>query len=372
MLPVPSVFVTLLFLILLAAAGVGLVVFTLLSAVRAIVLPRSERVALNSVVFGGVRWAVYQIARRGATYAERDRVMSLIGPLGLLVLPIVWLSLLSLGYTMLYYALGIHDWLRAYDISGSALLTLRPPQYHVGLPIRMLVFSEACLGLLMVALLVTYLPTIYNAFTRREAIVVQLELRAGLPISAAGLVCWLQQSGGLHDSLVAGGGTSIWAQWEQWFLDIEESHTSLPVLSVFRAREPGRSWVTAAAVILDTTAIISACTDAAADPHRTLCLKAGVITVNRVARFFEGSIQPADNLPHGAVAFNRAQFAAAYEQLRAADVAVRGSEDDSWTAFRELRGRYQEALTRLAHLAMAPVMEGGMRPSSPAAATDDF
>ena len=186
--------------------------------------------------------------------------------------------------------------------------------------------------------------------------VAQLELRAGVPISAAGLVCWLHQSGGLRDAEIAGGGANVWAQWEQWFLDIEESHTSLPVLSVFRSREPGRSWVTAAATILDATTLIVAAADAPRDPQRDLCLKAGVITLNRVSRFFEDSIQPARDVPHAAVGFDQATFAEAYEKLRAAEVPLKLGEDEAWKAFGELRVRYQEALTRLAHLAMAPVV----------------
>ena len=341
-------------LLVLVLAGVGLIGYTLLSAVRAIVLPRSERVWLNSVVFGVVRWGVFQVARRGTTYAQRDRVMALLGPLGLFALPIVWLSLLSVGYTPLYYALGIRDWAQAYDISGSALLTLGPPHDSLGVPAHMLAFSEAALGLLLVALLVTYLPTIYNAFTRREQVVAELELRAGVPISAAGLVCWLHQSGKIDDRESA--GPSCWAKWEQWFLDIEESHTSLPVLCLFRSREPGRSWVTAAATILDATTIISACVDSSRSPLRDLCLKAGIITANRVARFFEGFIQPAFDVPHAAVTYDRDDFAAAYEQLRAAEVPLKLSEEEAWTAFSEMRVRYQEALTRLAHLAMAPMI----------------
>lgn len=356
MLPVPSPLVTSLFLILLAAGGLGLIGYTLLSAVRAIVLPRSERVQLNAVVFGVVRWAVFWIAQRGATYAQRDRVMALLGPLGLLALPIVWLSLLSVGYTPVYYALGVRDWSYAYETSGAALLTINSPR-EVGVLVHMLTFSEAALGLLLIALLITYLPTIYNAFTRREQVVAQLELRAGVPISAGGLVCWLHQSGALGNAEKAGSGvTSVWEQWEHWFLDIEESHTSLPVLSVFRSREPGRSWVTAAATILDATIIIVASVETARDPQRDLCLKAGVITVNRVARFFENTLQPAFDAPHAAVAFGRAEFAAAYEQLRASDIALKLGEDDAWIAFGELRVRYQEPLTRLAHLAMAPVV----------------
>lgn len=353
MFSIPPAFVSALFSVSLFVAGFAIVLFTLLSAVRAIVLPRSEHVTLNTLVFGALQWLFYLISLRAATYAARDRVMALIGPVGLLALPIVWLSMLSVGYTLMYYAAGVRPWLRAYDISGSALLTLGPPLERVGLPVRMMVFSEAALGLLLVALLITYLPTIYNSFTRRESIVAQLELRAGLPVTASGLVIWLYQNDSLGYSATV--GLDDWRQWEEWFMDIEESHTSLPVLSVFRSREAGRSWVITATTILDAAALISTCIEAPRDPHRDLCLKAGVITVNRVARFFRATTTLDKLEAHPAANFSRADFGAAYQRLKKHDVPLNLPEDAAWTAFSDLRVRYQEAVIRLAHLVMAPV-----------------
>lgn len=354
MLPDPSPLALALFNVGLFLAGFAVVLFTLLSAIRAIVLPRSEHVTINTLVFGGVRWVFYLISQRAATYAQRDRVMALIGPVGLLALPVVWLSLLSMGYTLMYYAMGIRPWLRAYDISGSALLTLGPPLERVGLPVRMMVFSEAALGLLLVALLITYLPTIYNSFTRRESIVAQLELRAGLPVTPSGLVIWLYQNESLGYSPTV--GLDDWRQWEEWFMDIEESHTSLPVLSMFRSREAGRSWVITATTILDAAALISTCIEAPRDPHRDLCLKAGVITVNRVARFFRATTALDRVGAHPVANFSRADFAGTYQRMKKGGVPLTLEEDAAWTAFSDLRLRYQEAIRLLAHLAMAPVV----------------
>lgn len=106
-LPVPPLFVQRLLMIALFGTGAWLVVFTLLSAVRAIVLPRAERVAINNFVFWAVRKAFYRLSRFSPTYAGRDRVMALIGPVGLLALPAMWLSLLSVGYMLAYFALGV-------------------------------------------------------------------------------------------------------------------------------------------------------------------------------------------------------------------------------------------------------------------------
>jgi hypothetical protein len=94
-----------------------------------------------------------------------------------------------------------------------------------GLIINVFSYSEATLGLLLLTLLLSYLPTIYQAFSRREIVVAQVELRAGVPASAAGLLRWLGHD---HDFL---NDDEQWLEWEKWLVEIDESHTSLPVLS---------------------------------------------------------------------------------------------------------------------------------------------
>ena len=149
--------------ILLAIAGVALVLAVLDSAVRTFVLPRGARTTLTTAVFVALRAGFDGIARFAKTYEGRDRVMALYAPIGLLSLVAVWMVLLVTGYTLIYRAISVDTWTRAFELSGSSFFTLgfvSPPD-RVGA--FALSFSEAAIGLAVLALLISYLPTIYNA-----------------------------------------------------------------------------------------------------------------------------------------------------------------------------------------------------------------
>ena len=169
--------------VLVGLLGLSLVIATMVSAMRTFVLPRSAPDPLTRAVFVGMRWLFHLRVRRMQTYLERDRVLELYAPLSLLSLPPTWLALVLMGYMGLYWALGVSPWYDAFRTSGSALLTLGFAPGD-GVLTTALMFSEATLGLLLVALLIAYLPTMYAAFSRREALVTLLEVRAGSPPSA--------------------------------------------------------------------------------------------------------------------------------------------------------------------------------------------
>ncbi len=104
--------------------GLFLIVWTLYSAVRTIVLPRSVRVMLTILLFQGV-FALFGLRLRFAkSYEERDRVMALFAPVALLLLPISWLTIILLGYTLIFWGLGTRPWFDAFYLSGSSLFTL--------------------------------------------------------------------------------------------------------------------------------------------------------------------------------------------------------------------------------------------------------
>ncbi|SES78492.1 hypothetical protein [Hymenobacter actinosclerus] len=331
------------------ALGVGLflVVSTLFGAVRSFVLPRNENVLLSSWVFRSIRVLFRAVARLGRTYAQRDRVMALYAPVGLIMLPIVWLALLSISYTLIFWALGEGHLERCFRISNSSLLTLGSEEPSHNMWANMLSYSEATLGLLLLTLLISYLPTMYQAFSKRELTVARLELRAGTRASATELICWLERTNGL------GENQQQWQAWEEWFIEIEETHTSLPILSFFRSPQPGRSWVSTAGVILDTAALITSSLNQPANPHLQICFKAGCVALNRVARFFHFE-EDAAHSPDDPT--TRASFARAHEQLRETGLDLH-PEDEAWQQYHELRRRYARAIAHLARITMNPGSE---------------
>jgi len=332
-------------------AGAFLIATAVLAAVRSFVLPRNESVLLNNWTFMGIRFLFTELAAKRKTYARRDRIMALYAPLSLVSLPVVWLALTSFGYILIFWALGEESWTQCYRLSSSALLTLGAENAE-SVWISAFSYSEAGLGLLLITLLISYLPTIYQAFSRRELVVSRLELRAGTNRSAPDLIAWLNRSGSLQDD------RQQWERWEEWFVEIEETHTSLPILSFFRSPQPGRSWVTAASIILDTAALIISTVDQPADPHLQLCFKAGCLSVNRVSRFFDQQAEAEapritedeEPIEHP----DQRTFFAAFKQLGDLGLPLKEDREKAWQQYDELRSRYTGAIDYLAKLTMSP------------------
>src|SRR5947209_10406532 len=238
--------------------GIFLIRTVLLSAIRTFVLPRGVEDRLSRRAFTITRKLFDIRAVRAKTYVERDSIMALYAPVALFTLPLMWLSIVMIGYMAIFWALRERGALDALSVSGSSLLTLGFDSGDTGGQI-ILTFTEAAIGLLLAAILIAYLPTMYSAWSRREAAVALLEVRAGSPPSAGEFILRFHRLRRL-DRI-----NEIWPTWEAWFIDVEESHTSLGALSFFRSPQPDRSWVTAAGAVLDTAALCISTIDIAVD-----------------------------------------------------------------------------------------------------------
>src|SRR5262249_37980394 len=193
-------------------------------------------------------------------------------PVSLLILLATWLVLILFGYMLVYVSLGADTWANAFSLSGSSLFTLgvvQPPNLLTAI----VVFSESAIGLVMIALLIAYLPAMYSAFSLRESSVTMLEVRAGLPPSAVEMILRFNRIHGLSQF------HNLWQEWERWFAEVEESHTSLAALAFFRSPLPSQSWVTAAGAVLDAASIVNAVVDVTHDPQADLCIRSGYLAL---------------------------------------------------------------------------------------------
>ncbi len=326
--------------------GAIVVAWTLLSAIETLVLPRSAPNLLTRVVFVSVRRIFAVRLHWARTYAERDRVLALFAPVSLLLLLPTWLTLVLFGYMGMFWALGVGSWQDAFWVSGSSLLTLGFAPVN-DLPEMVLAFSEATIGLILVAVLIAYLPSMYAAFSRRETAVTLLEVRADNPPSAVEMILRFNRIHGL-DRL-----TEQWLTWEAWFADIEESHASLPALVFFRSPRPDRSWITAAGAILDAAALTLSAVDIPADPRAALCIRAGYLALRQIADFFGIPYDPTPQ-PTDPISVTREEFDAACERLEAAGVPLKPDRDQAWRDFAGWRVNYDSVLLDLAGLVVAP------------------
>lgn len=345
------------------AGGIGLVLWTLRSAIQTFILPRGVSDPTARVVFLSIRAIFDMRASRAGSYDARDRIMALYAPISLASLTATWLLLVILGYTFIYWGLGVGSLAHAFIVSGSSLFTLGfAPVGTVGY--SLIAFSQAGIGLLLAALLVAYLPTIYAAWSRRERAVATLEVRAGSPPRSWELISRYNRIGGLD------AANELWPMWEDWFLDIEESHTSLSSVVFFRSPQPDRSWVNAAGVILDAAALFSSAVDVPRNPRRELCLRAGFIALRRIATVFKISFDP-DPRPDGPISVSREQFDDVWRTLVDAGVPMKADGDKAWRDFAGWRVNYDSVLLRLAALTMAPyapwISDGSGRSQHPLA-----
>ncbi len=301
--------------------------------------------------------------RKVATYEERDRWMARYSPTSLIVLPGVWVALVLAGFTGVFWGLGVDPLGRAFDVSGSSLLTLGFALPDHGVPTYGASFIEATIGLGLVALLISFLPTIYGGFQRRELQVARLATRAGDPPSSTEMILRHHRLARL-DAL-----DDIWDEWETWFADIEETHTSQPSLVFFRSISHERSWVTAAGVVLDTAAFRASTLRLTRNPQAELCLRAGYLSLRRIARYFD---IPFDSHPQPGdpISILREEFLEAYEALASEGVPVRPDRHQCWLDFAGWRVNYDAALLGLAGLTMAPYAlwssDRSLRPRNPA------
>jgi hypothetical protein len=328
-------------------AGLVTVILTFFSALSTFVLPRAARSQLNRIVFGLARRVFEFILHFAKSYERRDAIMSYYAPISLMLLVPTWYALISLGFTAIYWSLGAGDWLTSFRLSGSSLFTLGFANAD-GLLLAIFEFIEAMLGLILVGLLISYLPTMYSAFSRREQVVNMLEVRAGSPPSAAEMLLRFHRNHGLEKL------ADYWKVWEAWFADIEESHTTLPALVFFRSPRGENSWVTAAGAVLDAAAITLSAVEIPYEVSAALCIRAGFLAFHRIADYFDIPHPHDPHYPEVPICVDRAEFNSVIDQLAAAGLPLKPDRDQAWKDFAGWRVNYDRSLILLCGLVMAP------------------
>ncbi|HET7009567.1 MAG TPA: potassium channel family protein [Anaerolineales bacterium] len=252
--------------LLIGSAGLVLIGLILWDAFETVVLPRrvTRRLRLTSLYFEGL-WGVWSLAagllrnRR-----RRDSFLSLFGPFSLILLLGTWATGLVVGFALMYVGTGLPSapdtpplsgpgaiFGAALYFSGSTLFTLGLGDVTpTSTAARALTVIEAFTGFAFLALVIGYLPIIYQAFSRREVHIVMLDEWAGSPPSAGEL---LRRLGRWSDLRVL---DDFLARWEQWAADLIESHISYPVLAGFRSQHGNESWVAALTMVLDSCALV--------------------------------------------------------------------------------------------------------------------
>ena len=271
--------------ILAIVAGFLVVAWVLWSAIRTVVVPRGESVWLSRTLFLVMRELFELAARPTKTFESYDRIMARYAPTSLIVMPATWAVLVIGAFVPIFWGCGLtlargvrHE---RVVVHHARLRPARSPPRPT-----CCASSRPLIGLGLVALLISYLPAIYSSFARREAEVVKLEVRAGSPPSAVEFLIRVHRIRGLDYF------QDRWEGWEQWFVELEESHATNPALVFFRSPRPKSSWITAAGTVLDTAALIVSTIDIEASPQAQITIRSGYLALRRLAEFFHLPFDP--------------------------------------------------------------------------------
>jgi hypothetical protein len=335
--------------IIVGAISIFVVAGVLLSVLRSVVLPRAVPARLARLTFLIVRLGLLLRLRGRNDYMTRDRVLALQAPLGLFAQLFVWALLIYIGFTGLFWAVGDtaggDPLARVLELSGSSMLTLGFDTPR-GVLSDFVAFSAAGVGLTLLALVITYLPSVYGAFSRREAVIAKLVVRVGSPPTGVALLSRSWRLG-RFDQL-----EEVWDGWENWFVEISESHTTFPQLVFFRSPHPENHWVLSAEAVLDGAALLMSSCDVPRQSRSELCVEAGVRALVSIADFLGVPHRPPED--EAEITLPRQLFTDALQELKDSGVPVRDDQEDAWREFRRIRARYEPLIAVLGRMTDAP------------------
>jgi hypothetical protein len=331
-----------------ALAAVVLIAVMLIDAFEAMILPRrvSHPYRLARLFYVWT-WRAWRVAARGVQAGRRrNTFLGAFGPLSLLALIALWAVGLIFGFGLLHWSLGTpmsfpaggDDNFGTYlYFSGVTFFTLgygdAVPAGGVG---RVLSVMETGLGLGFLAVVVSYLPVLYQAFSHREIAISLLDARAGSPPTAGELLRRL--SAGRSPAGVA----PLLVEWERWAAELLESQLSFPVLSYYRSQHDNQSWVAALTVILDTSALLIAGVECSEGYQARL-----TFAMARHAAVDLGLVIGEPPRPPASDRLPAAGLARLQDSLREAGLAVRDGPEAA-RALAELRGLYEPFVNALA------------------------
>lgn len=338
-------------------AGSTVSAAVLVSALESVVLPRDGFTRISRVTFATInRLLVHQ---RSSARAENLR--SLFAPVALISLPLVWMLSVIVGFGFIFWGTGVGTWQHAFEISGSSVTTLGFAA-PTGALRTWIAFVEAVIGLGLVALLISYLPTIYAAHHDRQRGISTLRPFAGTPASPVAMLVNLHRFQNLHHG-------EVWQSAANWLLEVDQTHSAFPALSYFPEADRRQSWVASVGTLLDAASLMVAISPTdpamgemgdAAGPLMSLAHGMPAIThialavglpIGRSITLVEVLADPEPDFH--ACSVTRAEFEQAWNSMTAVLTEPVRPADEAWPRFVRLRSTYDQALRGLAGLTNA-------------------
>ncbi len=284
------------------------------------------------------------VADKFADYERRDNILAWAAPLSLMTLLFTWIASFWIGFSLLDFGFTHFTFSAAMRQAGSSIATLGFAASPSG-SLTILDIAASITGMVVVALQIAYLPTLYAAYNRREALITVLSARGGEPAWGPEILArhmWLNLEGNLPE---------LYSNWETWAATVSESHTSYPVLIHFRSPQPLRSWLIALLGVMDAAALQTALAPTTAPVEARLLLQMGYLTLRDLAAI-ESIPTRRDPSPDDPIQLPYDEFEQAVEMLSSIGFQVERTAVEAWPHFRGWRVNYEDAAYALASTSM--------------------
>ena len=325
--------------------GVVILLADAAGVIRVLIVPRPSS-GQFTLAMRAVRVCFRKAAQRARSFAGKDRILVLSEPVALVVLLMTWLAVAVVGFTLLNWGISGLALRQAFVEAGSSVFTLGFVRGPDGAN-EVVDFFAAGTGMVLVALQIAYLPTIYSSYNRRETFVTLLESRAGAPAWGPEIL--------IRHHLVGliGNLAALFADWERWAADVAESHTSYPSLLYLRSPRLANSWVISLVAVMDAAAITLAVDPDTGPIEARMCLRMGFTCLRDIAQVTRIPFD-ADPSPDTPIELPREEFDAAYDTLQQIGYPISREVDDAWVHFQGWRINYEQMAYALAATLDAP------------------
>jgi hypothetical protein len=340
--------------VLALIGGFAVIGGTASSVLRTLVVPRGVLSRVSETVINSTVRVSRLVADRIADYDRRDNILAWAAPLSLMTLLFTWIAAFWVGFSLLDFGFTHFTFTAAMRQAGSSIATLGFAASATP-SLTILDIVTGITGMVVVALQIAYLPTLYSAYNRRESLITVLSARGGEPAWGPEILSrhvWLNLEGNLPE---------LYGNWETWAATVSESHTSYPVLIHFRSPQPLRSWLISLLGVMDAAALQTALAPSTAPVEARLLLQMGYLTLRDLAAI-ESIPTRRDPSPDDPIQLPYAEFVEAVDMLTATGLKVERTAAQAWPHFRGWRVNYEDAAYALAkHIDAVPARWSGPR-----------
>ncbi len=262
-----------------------------------IILPRTvapmRRLSGRFYRWSWLLWAA--VGRRIRQTGLRLSFLAIYGPLSVVLLLVLWAVLIILAFTLIYQGLGSQFHAVAGSVGFGTLLYMSASTFlTLGLGdvtspdtiARLFILLEAGSGYVFLALIITYMPVLEQAYGAREVVNMLIHSRAGHPPSAIKILHRYSRTG--HSEILRGNLREA----ERWMAEILQTHLSHPVLAFYRPHHWGHSWLVALTTILDSSALLIATGDGLVQAQAKITYRMGLILLKDLTDALSITVDP--------------------------------------------------------------------------------